>query len=364
MKLSIFLAIGESWEDLSSKGQDELFLRNNLAAYSRKFEETNVFSYGQRGGYLLPGVTLIPNRHKLHRFIYALILPFLWSDEIKSSSVIRGMQLTGLIPALISKWFFSKKIVVNYGYDYVLAAVVENKFVRAKLLEFIEKKLLSAADAIIVTTPALKNKLRQMNLHNLHLIPNGIDTDLFKPEHVQKDIDILFVGRLERQKQLMLLLRAVSLLKNRNINLTFVGTGKQRDNLLSYARKNNINLHIAGSMPHSQLPGIYNRAKVFVFPSLFEGHPKALLEAMSCGLSVIGTNVTGIREVIGHMVTGILCQAEANSLASKLAQLLDNKALREKLGSKARHIVVKEYNGKITWKKEISLLTMLGKDSQ
>ena len=109
---------------------------------------------------------------------------------------------------------------------------------------------------------------------------------------------ICFVGRLASQKNLFALLEAVKDLAN--IRLVLIGSGSQEKELKEKAETENINVEFLGNIPNYQLPAELNRAELFILPSLYEGHPKTILEAMACQLPVIGTNVEGTREVIAH----------------------------------------------------------------
>ena len=76
---------------------------------------------------------------------------------------------------------------------------------------------------------------------------------------------------------------------------------------------------------------------VFILPSYYEGHPKVLLEAMSCGLPCIGTNVRGIREDVEHMKTGYLCETDHNSIADGLFELTDYTPFDETIEDEMTH---------------------------
>ncbi|MBN1478541.1 glycosyltransferase, partial [Candidatus Sumerlaeota bacterium] len=127
------------------------------------------------------------------------------------------------------------------------------------------------------------------------------------------------------------------------VDLDIIGEGPLRAALETLARSNP-RIHFLGSVPHDELPSHLHRATAFVLPSLYEGHPKTLIEAMACGLPVIATDVPGIREVITHGDTGFLCQTDSDSLRDGIAQALDDATLRESLGRRAREAAVEQFS--------------------
>ncbi|NJO04104.1 MAG: glycosyltransferase family 4 protein [Chloroflexaceae bacterium] len=100
---------------------------------------------------------------------------------------------------------------------------------------------------------------------------------------------------------------------------------------------------VLGSVPNHDLPRYLQRARVFVLPSHYEGHPKALLEAMACGLPVIGSDVPGIRELLHHGETGYLCPPSPDGIRTAVELLLGDAALRHRLGQQARQYVLDHF---------------------
>jgi glycosyltransferase involved in cell wall biosynthesis len=97
-------------------------------------------------------------------------------------------------------------------------------------------------------------------------------------------------------------------------------------------------------MLHHQLPEMIRQSTLFALVSPHEGHPKSLLEAMSCGVAVLGADSPGIREQIQHAETGWLCGTDAQSIRAGIQHLLANPALREKLGRNARRFIEENYS--------------------
>ena len=88
-----------------------------------------------------------------------------------------------------------------------------------------------------------------------------------------------------------------------------------------------LSISIVQRMNNFELSPIINQAIHFILPSYFEGHPKALLEAMSCGMPCIGTDINGIREDIEHLVTGYLCETDFKSIADAIDTLMVDESL-------------------------------------
>jgi glycosyltransferase involved in cell wall biosynthesis len=132
-----------------------------------------------------------------------------------------------------------------------------------------------------------------------------------------------------------------------------------RRDLRDLAAQERLRVEFAGRKSTHDLPGALNEAKIYILPSHYEGHPKTLLEAMSCGMACIGTNVGGIREELDHGRTGWVCEPESNSIARVVAELLNNTVLRAKLGLAAREHIVENFSLDYVAGLELSLIKHL-----
>jgi len=146
-----------------------------------------------------------------------------------------------------------------------------------------------------------------------------------------------------------------------DVDLHFVGEGHLRKPLQEKARDLHVQLTLHGNLPHHQLPDIIRQSALFALVSSHEGHPKSLLEAMSCGAAVLGANSPGIREQIVHGETGWLCGTDAGSIRAGIQHLMANPSLREKLGRNARRFIEENYSLDKIVEMEYSLLqTVVG----
>ena len=158
---------------------------------------------------------------------------------------------------------------------------------------------------------------------------------------------------MHEEKNLPNLLKAVK--DSKNIKLKIVGKGELKDEILKLKDKYSLDLEIIESVPNSKLPEIYNWADIYIQPSLYEGNPKTILEAMSCGLPVIASNVEGINSVIKNHENGCLCEINIKSIKNSISEIIENKTLRETIGNKARSFIEENYDLKKTIKNELTL---------
>ena len=185
----------------------------------------------------------------------------------------------------------------------------------------------------------------------IKIIPNAVDTDLFKPRNTQKEENsIIWIGRLVPEKGLIYLLKALNIIVNKykiKVKAIIVGDGPQKPELLDLIHKYDLSqyVHLTGILNKKEVAHILNKAQLFVLPSLKEGLPKALLEAMASGLPAIASNISGINEVIKNHYNGLLVQPQnPQQLAEAITYLLSNPTLIKKLGANARKSIIRKYS--------------------
>lgn len=199
------------------------------------------------------------------------------------------------------------------------------------------------AAAVTANSEGLKDlALQSFGDLDIHVIPNGIEADYFKPPATRagRPLNILFVGRLIRRKGVEYLLEAFSKFRGKqDAILTIAGTG----NLETALKKQTANLNISGSTRYlgdvrgEALLAAYQSAHVFVLPSLNEGMSNALLEAMACALPVIVTDTGGTRELLSG--NGILVKKKSSEeIYQALQRLCLIPELMEEMGQKSRRI--------------------------
>jgi glycosyltransferase involved in cell wall biosynthesis len=225
-----------------------------------------------------------------------------------------------------------------------------------RVVQIVERVLARAADAIIVTyRGACEHFQRHCGVNNtrIHVLGNPIDTEWFAPTASELPRrDVVFVGRLSQQKNLQVLLHACSLVK---ASLTVIGDGDLRRELTAEAESLGLDAVFAGCIPNRQLPMQLNRHRLFVLPSLFEGNPKALLEAMACGLACVASRIPEHSSIIKEGVTGWLSDATPVGLSKVIESAMKAPVLRSTIGNNARAWVVKEHGCREIARKEGAL---------
>ena len=210
---------------------------------------------------------------------------------------------------------------------------------RRLLIRLLEGFSLHRADAIAVTTPAIRESIAaryRLEEGRIWIVLNPIDIRLFQPGTSAEENAalILTVGRLAPEKNLPELLVAMKSVDGARLQV--VGTGPDEHGLRLQA---GANVEFLGHVPNGEIPGLLRKAQIFVLASHYEGSPKALLEAMACGKAVIGADSPGIREIIQDGKNGLLVAGDAGALGEAISRLVGDEALRSRLGAAARDYV-------------------------
>jgi colanic acid/amylovoran biosynthesis glycosyltransferase len=183
-------------------------------------------------------------------------------------------------------------------------------------------------------------------------VPLGIDAAEFAPlpaRNPSPPPNILCVGRLAPEKGQSLLLEAMAALNASGfpLHLTLVGDGPDRNFLERRAAELGIGgrVEFAGWIDEARLMGLYASTDVFVLPSLAEGIPMVLIEAMAMQIPCVAPCIAGIPELIESGVHGMLYSvADVNELSSHLRTLLQSPDLMERIGRQARVRVLRDYD--------------------
>jgi glycosyltransferase involved in cell wall biosynthesis len=209
---------------------------------------------------------------------------------------------------------------------------------------FLDRITQRRADVMLVNSQSLRDYevAHGIEPERLHVIPNAVDVERFRIAHRAKldtrVLIVLFIGRLDRQKGVGVLLEAAAELSKRRRDFRFViaGDGPERAPLMMEAARLQLaNVEFLGF--RTDVPELLADADVFVLPSRWEGMPNVVLEAMAAGCPVVATRVTGTVDLVADGVNGLLVPPDdAPRLAGGIERLADDGTLREQLISNGR----------------------------
>ena len=289
--------------------------------------------------------------------------------EISKPDLIQSIALKPILLTCLGSFFFKKikKIhaIVGLGYLFINESI-KIKIIR-KILTSILTLIFNRNDNFIV----FQNKEDQEYFIKKKIVKkekttiikgSGVNTNQFKPSNgVKKKYDLIMHSRMLYDKGIIELINASRILKNKGLKLKILLLGDPdignrasvpeiqlklwdkskliewipaKENVLSYLRK----------------------SKIAILPSYKEGLPKSLLEAASCGLPIISTNVSGCRDICRHNYNGLLVEAkDSKSLAQSIESLYADNEKIKKMGIRSRGLVENNFSDEIISKKFLKL---------
>jgi glycosyltransferase involved in cell wall biosynthesis len=171
-----------------------------------------------------------------------------------------------------------------------------------------------------------------------------IDFEIFKPLSVEKKYDIVFSGRLVKNKGIFLLLEAIKKIKelqptaghpqSENPKIIIVGDGPLKPKIEKFIKRNNLqeNIKFSGWLPTTNdVAKIYNQSKMMAISSFNEGGPRVTLEAMACKIPVLTSKVGIMLDIINNNENGIFIDWKVEDIVNKIMLLLKDDNLRNKI---------------------------------
>ena len=273
--------------------------------------------------------------------------------------VVVVFQDIAIFPAIVATAGIDLKLVISERQD--------TRFYRGAMVRKSLRWLLYRYSyRVVVQTDLIKKQMPVSVQARTVVIPNAAPANLSSLSSKQvsgsrQKLEIVSVGRLEKQKNFCLLIDAAALLLKYSDDwrMTIYGEGSLREDL--ERQVNELNLSSKINMP-GITKDIYDEmanADIFVLPSLYEGFPNVLVEALSVGLPCVGfDDVSGVAELISNNQNGILLGAEgrnASALAQAIAPLMSSEELRGRMGRESLNIA-RHYDSNTVLRKWIEIL--------
>jgi len=259
-----------------------------------------------------------------------------------------------LLPFLIFKRNLSKPFVVNaHGSDIFSTSKI------GYLIQKMITPIIKETDMVVVPSNYFKKIIEEkfsIDRNSIFVSPSGgVNTNLFKPMVVERSklFTVGFVSRIDKRKGWDTLLEAVNLLKQKKLifKVLIVGSGAQKNNMLQKIRKLELDdiIEYVGAKPHNELPYYFNKMDILAFTTRLEESLGLVgLEAMACGIPVVGSNIGGLPSYIIDNVNGKLFEpGNSKELANHIEFFMKmNKIEFSKYKTKALE-TAKKYDSKI-----------------
>jgi glycosyltransferase involved in cell wall biosynthesis len=236
-------------------------------------------------------------RTQLDRDAYAKA--FEVTDTIDGADAVHVTNLRYAIPAIRARMAGGPPFVLTLGYDHAELARLAGKTYKAAMWATLRNWACRFAAGIIVSAYGLEKRWALRTRYrdvSVTVIPNGVPLDKFwipVSKRTRPTCEVLAIGRLSKEKNFGNLIEAVNSLRlGSMVNLTILGEGPERLKLVSKAVSEGRYTLFPGRVSYGQVSAMLRDADVFAMPSWSEGSPKALWEAMACGLPcVVSTGV-------------------------------------------------------------------------
>lgn len=274
-------------------------------------------------------------------FIISALLTGLRQDF----DIVQGNNFVTYLPAFLIGRLKNKPVVAWYA-DVFLGEWIKllgwSTGTIGEISERISLKL--NWDKIIALSHSTKDKLIMQKIPSkkIEVVYAGVDLNFFNSvkEKKSKDLSICTISRLVSYKRIDLLIKALSLVKSKNgkIKLTIVGEGPEKNNLKDLAKDLKVDNLITWkyNISREELASILKSSTVFCLPSEVEGFGMVILEAASCRLPYIISDIPVLLEITRKAQGGLTFnRGDENDLAERISELMGNSKKREKLSQEA-----------------------------
>ena len=282
----------------------------------------------------------ISSKNNASNFRYILALFFKINKlKIDKDSYIHAQRPDMLIPAIL---FNHKSYLVCSLHGAHDKAVFDKKgFFYGLIYSFLQKIAFKFSDLLI----SVDNKTAQHYINKypfikdkIRVVPIAVDTNKFFPINKIKlrkkykfkssDDIMIFIGRLEREKNIEFIIDSFLKIKSKNktAKLLIVGSGRKEKELKVYVESTKCqDVIFMGEVPQKIIPELLNCADVFVFASLYEGSPNVIKEALACNVPVVSLDVGDVKSVIGQIDRCFISNHNVNDFSDNVLKVLLNK---------------------------------------
>lgn len=284
-------------------------------------------------------IELMENSGRLPSWAYWLTVPLRLRRLRPRPALLKTNQLAGVLAPLVAKMLRGSRIVARGGYVPSEPWWHRHHWDPRRVEATIREAMLCwLADLVLVSSEESAMYVRRryrLPAGRVRVVPNFVDLARFRVASPRTPGLITMVGRLVPQKNVLAAVDAVAAIPGARLRL--VGDGPLRAAVERRANETGASVEILGVVEHERLPELLAASEVYLMASLYEGHPKTLIEAMAVGLACVAAPSPGVTSVVEHGRTGYLASGPgADALRAALEVVLADADLREHLGARAR----------------------------
>jgi len=313
-----------------------------------------------------PGFWSVPKKQYVREFLRATSL----ADRLSHTPEVHHLHAHFSHGATTVTWLTS----LITGLPFSFTAHAKDIYCESLNPAGLLSRKMDAAEFVVTCTNANRKHLQKLSATPVHCIYHGLNADFSRLlcEQVPApkrsgQLRVLAVGRLVSKKGFDTLIDACAILKSAGVSFEtlIVGeSGEHERELRNLIARHGLeaHIHLAGPTTQARLFGEYQRATVFCLPCRVlengdrDGIPNVLMEAMSCGLPVVTTDVSGIPELIRDGINGLLVPPDdPPAIAAALQRLFRDPVAAEALGKEAVKTVKENFDGERTTKDLVNL---------
>jgi glycosyltransferase involved in cell wall biosynthesis len=344
------------------------------ARYNKDVRIVTCLSQEKENDGLPPNILNIPHVHSFK-------LPYYESYDIRIPSILDALKKiyredpdeifistpgpVGLLGLLAARLLGVKSVGI-YHTDFTLEAEeITDSRELCRHIEHYVNWFYSAVQEILVPTREYIEILEKRGIEpdRMKIFPRGIDTESFLPIQAERDsngkcLHLLYVGRISKDKNLDFLMDVYDELRidSEDLDLTVVGDGPYLEEMQEQFRRRP-DIRFTGALSYDQLPEVYSKSDLFLFPSKTDTFGMVVLEAQACGLPAVVSDIGGPKEIIVHSETGYVARSDdLSDWVTKARIILDNTRLQHekhlRMKQAARVMVEQDYS----WAKKLSML--------
>jgi len=352
---------------------DSSTLNKEISIYKNLHEKEGVnFTFLTYGNYLdkelikEKGMSVIPiyeflqqTDSKIKMFFDSLIFPLRFKKKLENIDLIKQHQISGVWLSIVIKILLGKPLYTRTGYDMHLFAKHQNKSLLIRGLYYISNQLgliFSNLFTVSNSYDLINTKKTYLFTKNISIRTNWIIKKDFYPFEERRDNAIVSVGRIENQKNFFELIENFS---KSNIEIHIFGNGSLENELLEYAKKNEVRLVLEGSVSNEILQSKLREYKYFISTSLYEGNPKSVIEALANGCLVFASDIPNHHDLITHNKNGFLFRLGNFDLKKQFFEVLEESSKFKKISQNAFEESIKSFELNVVSSKEFEDYNLL-----